>query len=81
MARAFYKTRQAELVKRSGILGATSRSIAMVASLLAGTPLWFFVYEIVLLNVAMICFVEWRRRLNKEFPDALSRLGPELQPS
>jgi phosphatidylglycerophosphate synthase len=77
-ARQLYRTKQVALVKRSGLLGSTGRSFAMVASLLVGSPLWFFLYEIVVLNLALLVFVLWRHRANLEVTHSLSRLGAEL---
>jgi phosphatidylglycerophosphate synthase len=77
-ARRIYRTAQAPLVKRSGLLGSTGRSLAVVASLVAGSPIWFFLYEIVVLDIALLVFVLWRRRANLEVARALSGLGAEL---
>ena len=77
-ARGLYRAKQVTLVKWSGLLGSTSRSVAVVASLLAGSPLWFFLYEIVVLNVALAVFVIWRGRANREVARRLGGLGAEL---
>jgi phosphatidylglycerophosphate synthase len=77
-ARQLYRARQVALVKRSGLLGSTGRSFAVVASLLVGSPLWFFLYEIVVLNLALFIFVVWRGRANIEVARSLSGLGAEL---
>ena len=79
-ARRLYQSRLVGLVKASGVLGSTTRSLAVVASLLAGSPLWYFLYEIVLLNIALTVFTARRRRANIEVADELGRLGAELQP-
>ena len=34
--------------------------------MLAGGPLWFFLYEIVVLNLALAVVVIWRGRRNRE---------------
>jgi phosphatidylglycerophosphate synthase len=77
-ARELYRAKQVALVKWSGLLGSTTRSVAVVASLLAGSPLWFFLYEIVALNIALVVFVVWRRRANFEVARLLSGLGAKL---
>ena len=77
-ARRAYQAREVGLVKASGLLGSTGRSLAVVASLLGGSPLWFFLYEIVALNLAMGVFVLWRRRANLEVARVLGGLGAEL---
>lgn len=78
IARKTYRSAQVDLVKRSGLLGSTSRSIALVTSLLAGSPLWFLLYEVVALNLALMIFVLWRRRANRELVIVLGGLGAEL---
>ncbi len=78
-ARRLYKAKAVGLVKASGILGATGRSLAVVASLLAGSPLWFFLWEITALNAALVWMVIRRRRLNLEIAGLLSGFGAELQ--
>ena len=77
-ARTLYRAKQVTLVKQSGLLGSTGRSLAVVASVLVGSPLWYFLYEIVVLNVALVVFVAWRRRANIEVVRALGGLGAEL---
>ncbi len=77
-ARAIYRRMEVCGVKRSGLLGATGRSLAMAASLLAGSPLWFFLYEIVFLNAALLVLIEWRGRTNLKVSEALGSLGAEL---
>ncbi len=77
-ARQLYRARQVALVKRSGLLGSTGRSFAVVASLLVGSPLWFFLYEIVVLNLALLVFVIWRGRANLAVARSLGGLGAEL---
>lgn len=78
-ARKQYKAIQVGLVKRSGLLGSTGRSLAVICSLCAGTPLWLFLYEIFVLNGAMAFFVAWRRRANIKVFNTLGGLGAELQ--
>ncbi len=75
-----YQTKEVRLVKTSGVLGSTSRSVAAVFSLAIGRPLWFFLYEIAVLNVALIIFVAWRAQANTAVIAALRGLGAELQP-
>ena len=78
-AAATYRKRFEGLVKASGLLGATSRSLGVAISLLAARPLWFFLYEIVILNAATIVFVALRWRANKTLAKALSSLGSKLK--
>ena len=64
-ARALYRERQAPVVKTAAILGGNSRTLVAFASMLAGSPLWFFLFEIVLLNAALAALVLWRGRRNR----------------
>jgi phosphatidylglycerophosphate synthase len=77
-ARRLYRVRHVVLVKWSGLLGSTSRSLAITGSLLVGSPLWFFLYEIIVLNIALMVFVLWRRRLNLQIGRLLGGLRAEL---
>jgi hypothetical protein len=77
-ARQLYRAKQVALVKRSGLLGSTGRSLAVFASLLVGSPLWFFLYELVVLNFALLVFVVWRRRANSDVVHSLGCLGAKL---
>lgn len=42
------------LLRPLGLLGANQRTITLGASMLVGSPIFFFVYEVVLLNIALI---------------------------
>jgi phosphatidylglycerophosphate synthase len=63
-ARALYRERLAPLVKRSGLLGANMRSLAAASSILVGHPLWFFLFELTVLNLALVVFTLLRARAN-----------------
>lgn len=41
----------------SGLLGSNYRTLALGLSMLAGSPLWYFLYEIVVLNLVLACGV------------------------
>ncbi|MXO90866.1 CDP-alcohol phosphatidyltransferase family protein [Pontixanthobacter aquaemixtae] len=45
----------------SGLLGATYRTVALGLSMLAGSPVWYFLYEITVLNLALAHAI-WRSR-------------------
>lgn len=77
-SRRLYRSRQVNLVRASRVLGPTTRSLAVVSSLLAGSPLWYFAYEIFLLNIVLAVFVAWRRRANMAVVRELRRLRAEL---
>jgi hypothetical protein len=59
------------LVRRSAILGGNARTIAAFLSMLAGGPLWFFIYEIVLLNLTLAVVVILRSRRNRQLATML----------
>jgi phosphatidylglycerophosphate synthase len=65
-AASLYRDQQAALVRRSAILGGNARTIAAFLSMLLARPLWFFLYEIVVLNLALAVVVVWRGRRNRE---------------
>ncbi len=71
-ARALYRRLYAPLVKASSVLGGNTRTLAAFASLLAGAPLWFFAFEIVILNLALIGLTAWRRRRDDALLTALA---------
>ena len=53
-ARRLYQDLYAPLVKRSFILSSNTRTLVGFFSMLAGDPLWFFFFEIVGLNLALV---------------------------
>ncbi len=53
-ARELYKNLYAPLVKQSFILSSNTRTIVGFLSMLAGDPIWFFLFEIVGLNLALV---------------------------
>lgn len=69
--RAIYRNIYAPLVKASGWLDSNTRTLAAFASLLMGNALWFFLFEIVGLNLALAYFTLERRRCDARLIDAL----------
>jgi phosphatidylglycerophosphate synthase len=63
-ARRLYRQAFAPLVKASGIMGANVRTTAAFLSILAGSPLWFFLFELTSLNLALVVLALMRRRTN-----------------
>ncbi len=61
-ARALYRALYAPVVKASAVLGGNTRTMAAFLSMLAGTPLWYFLFEIGALNAALVGLTIWRRR-------------------
>ena len=49
-----------------------------MTSLLAGSPLWYFLYEITLLNGVLLALIAWRGRANLKVAEALCSLCTEL---
>ncbi len=43
------------------MLGGNTRTIVAFASILAGSPLWYFLFEIVALNLALAALLAWRK--------------------
>lgn len=75
-ARGLYRRLYAPLVRASGVLGGNTRTLAAFASLLIRAPLWFFAFEIVVLNLALIGLTLWRRDRDGALR---TRLGPPAQ--
>ena len=51
-------------MKASGVLSGNTRTIAAFVSILAGSPLWFFLFELTSLNLAVVIIAVMRRRTN-----------------
>ncbi|HEY2179562.1 MAG TPA: CDP-alcohol phosphatidyltransferase family protein [Caulobacteraceae bacterium] len=64
-ARTAYREAFAPLVKASGLLGSNVRTFAAFASILAGSPLWLFLFELTALNLALVVLAALRWRLNR----------------
>lgn len=70
-ARALYRLTHEPLVKASGVLDSNTRTVAMFFSMLAGSAIWFFLFEAVVLS-AVTVWVVWRRgTLNRRLVRAL----------
>jgi phosphatidylglycerophosphate synthase len=67
------RRRLCPLIGRLQILGANQRTIALGAAMLAGQPVWYFVYELSVLNLALL----WSIRAHAA---AAVRLQAELAP-
>jgi hypothetical protein len=68
-----YRRLFAPLVSASGVLGANARTLAAFLAILAGSPLWFFLWEITALNVALAALTLTRARRNAQLVAALAR--------
>ncbi len=70
-AKRLYREIYAPLIRRSAVLSGNSRTIAAFLSLLAGSPMWFFIFEMTALNAALVVLVAWRRRQNGRLLEGL----------
>lgn len=59
--RAVYRDLYAPLVKSSSVLSSNTRTLAACGSVLVGSPIWFFLFEIVVLNLAVLWLLIARR--------------------
>lgn len=57
-----YRVLLQPVLRASNILGATWRTLAILAACLAGVPILYWLWEIAVLNLALICIEAWRRR-------------------
>jgi phosphatidylglycerophosphate synthase len=73
--RSLYRKRLIPLVKAAGWMSANARSIAAALAILAGSPLWFFLYEITVLNVLLAAIAIWRVRRNAAVAAELAGLA------
>jgi hypothetical protein len=64
-ARVDYGEIFAPLVKASGVMGSNVRTFAAFASILAGSPAWFFLFELTALNLTLLVNAILRLRLNR----------------
>ena len=62
--RDLYRRRFAPLVKASGVLDSNTRTLVAFLAVLAGNPLWFFVFELTVLNLALALSIVFRARAN-----------------
>jgi phosphatidylglycerophosphate synthase len=69
--RELYRELYAPLVKASGVLDSNTRTIAVFAGMLAGSPVWFFLFEITVQNIALIWLGRERRRRDDKLIAAL----------
>jgi len=63
-------------VKASGLLDSNTRTMAVFAGVLAGSPLWFFLFEITVQNIALVWLARERRRRDDQL---ISLLGASAQ--
>jgi phosphatidylglycerophosphate synthase len=73
-ARALYRDYHQPVVKARALLSSNHRTIAGFVSVLAGSPLYFFLYEIIVLNAAMLGFNARQKDRNKSLLAELDAL-------
>lgn len=61
-ARGLYRSIMLPLVKRASLLSANWRTVAVFLSMLVGSPIWYLLWELVALNIAMVLLVAAERR-------------------
>ena len=71
-ARDLYRQAMAPLVKRSGLLGGNSRTMVGFLSLLIGSPIWYYIFEIVVLNGVLAITLSARARANRRLAHGLA---------
>jgi len=70
-ARRLYRETYAPLVARSAALSGNSRTVAAFLCLLAGSPLWYFAFEVTALNAVLAALILARARRNARLATAL----------
>ncbi len=75
-ARNLYRELYAPLVKSGGLLDSNTRTMAVFAGVLAGSPVWFFLFEITVQNIAMVWLGLERRRCDERL---IASLGTPVQ--
>lgn len=71
-ARSIYRRLFAPLVKVSGVMDSNTRTLAAFLAILAGRPLWFFLFELTALNLALILMAVWRGGANRQLERRLA---------
>lgn len=66
-ARERYREAYAPLVRRAAWLSSNTRTIALCAAVLLGAAIGYFIFEIVILDVALAALVLGRRRVDRRF--------------
>jgi len=74
-AQALYRARFLPVVKGASVLSANYRSLAAFLSVLAGAPLYFLVYEAVVLNLVLVQLVRRQAGANRALATELEGLS------
>ena len=73
-ARALYRASQEPMVNRASWLSTNYETLAAALSILAGSPLWFLLNEITLLNIVMVLTIRAQGRSYKALVEQLEAL-------
>ena len=71
-SRRLYRAAFQPLVKASGVLSMNTRTFAVFVAVLVQRPLWFFLFELTALNLALVVLAVWRARTSAALAAALS---------
>ncbi len=71
---ALYQQRHLPLIRRGFLLSANHETLAICASMLAGSPLYFFIYELTLLNLFMLVSIASQAQANRRLAVELRNL-------
>jgi phosphatidylglycerophosphate synthase len=71
--RRLYREAFEPLVKASGVLSMNTRTFAVFVAVLLQRPLWFFLFELTVLNLALVGFAFWRARTSAALVRKLNR--------
>lgn len=77
-ARQIVRAHAPDLLPHWRILGANSRTILLGVSMLAGSALYYFAYELVVLNILLVCSIVHARAAARRLTDDLAQHGPIL---
>ncbi len=73
-ARSRYTQIKAPEIRAGAVLGGNIRTLAVFLSMLVGNPIWYFGFEIVVLNLALAVLIASRTRSNRRIIAELSGL-------
>ncbi|MGA2950784.1 MAG: CDP-alcohol phosphatidyltransferase family protein [Caulobacteraceae bacterium] len=72
LGRRLYREAFQPLVKASSVLSMNTRTFAVFVAVLIQRPLWFFLFELTVLNLALVVLAVWRARTSAALAAALA---------
>ena len=78
--RTLYREHQAHALRSSFPLSSNARTVALFASMLAGSPLYFFCYEVIGLSLVLIATLIQQRRCDAALLSALAQGSRQSAP-